>query len=110
MKRGDIWLADSGGRIGTRPVVILTRTNVINHLNKVTVAEVTAQSKGYPTEVAVGTEANLGRPSFVQADNLHTVPKQILTKHLGTLDQATLHRVSVAVVLALGLEHAAEQL
>jgi len=42
MKRGDIWEADLGARAGKRPVVILTRSAVIPHLNKVTVAEITS--------------------------------------------------------------------
>ena len=39
MNRGDVWLIDLGGRVGTRPVVILTRQNVLKFLNKVTVAD-----------------------------------------------------------------------
>jgi len=46
MNRGDIWLAALGGKIGTRPAVILTRQNVLPYLNKVTVAEVTTNGKG----------------------------------------------------------------
>jgi len=46
MNRGDIRLADLGGKIGTRPAVILTRQNVLPYLNKVTEAEVTTNGKG----------------------------------------------------------------
>ena len=73
MNRGDVWMVDIGGRAGTRPGVVLTRQNVLNYLNKVTVAEVTTSGKGHPTEVFVDVKANLSRPSFVQADNIHTV-------------------------------------
>ena len=47
MNRGDIWLINLGGRIGTRPVVVLTRQNVLDYLNKVTVAEITTRGIGY---------------------------------------------------------------
>jgi mRNA interferase MazF len=104
MNRGDIWQIDLGGRIGKRPVVILTRQNVLEYLNKVTVAEVTSKGKGYPTEVFVDQKANLPKPSFVQADNLHTVPKAKLDKHLGNLDPDTMLEVSRKIVLALELE------
>jgi len=104
MNRGDIWQIDLGGRIGIRPVVVLTRQNVLEYLNKVTVAELTAKGKGYPTEVFIGQKANLPKPSFVQADNLHTVPKASLEKHLGTLDPDTMLEVSQKIVLALELE------
>jgi mRNA-degrading endonuclease toxin of MazEF toxin-antitoxin module len=104
MNRGDIWQIDLGGRIGKRPVVVLTRQNVLEYLNKVTVAEVTSRGKGYPTEVFIEQRANLPKPSFVQADNLHTVPKAKLEKHLGTLDPDTMLQVSRKIVLALELE------
>ena len=94
MNRGDIWQIDLGGRIGTRPVVILTRQNVLRHLNKVTVAEVTSRGKGYPAEVFIGQESNLARPSFVQADNLHTLPKARLQKRPGRLGPDTMLRRS----------------
>lgn len=43
MNRGDIWMIDLGGHVGPRPVVILTRQNVLEYLNKVTVAEITTK-------------------------------------------------------------------
>ncbi len=73
-------------------------------MNKVTVAEVTTKGKGYPTEVFIGQKANLREPSFVQADNLHTVPQKRLERYVGTLDKQTMLEVSRKVVLALGLE------
>ncbi len=105
MNRGDIWMIDLGGQVGSRPVVILTRQNVLEYLNKVTVAEVTTKGKGYPTEIGIDQKANLPLPSFVQADNVHTVPKQRLKKYIGTLDPETMLEVSRKVVLALELEN-----
>ncbi len=106
MNRGDVWLIDLGGRIGTRSVVILTRQNVLRFLNKVTVAEITTKGKGYPTEIFINQKANLPKPSFVQVDNLHTVTKNKLEKFFGTLDPETMLEVSQKVVLALELENA----
>ena len=106
MNRGDIWQVDLGGKAGTRPAVVLTRQKVLEYLNKVTVAEVTAAGKGYPTEVFIDQKANLPRPSFIQTDNIHTVPKQRLVKYIGTLDPETMKEVSQKVVLALELERA----
>lgn len=104
MKRGDIWEADLGARAGKRPVVILTRSAVIPHLNKLTVAEITSQGKGYPTQVDIDQQANLPRHSFVQLDNLQTIPKQRLEKYIGTLDEAAMRVIGQKVVLALNLE------
>jgi mRNA-degrading endonuclease toxin of MazEF toxin-antitoxin module len=104
MNRGDVWSISLGGRVGTRPVVVLTRQNVLEYLNKVTVAEITTRGKGYPTEVYIDQKANLSKPSFIQADNLHTVPKDVLEKYIGTLDSQTMQEVSQKIVLALELE------
>lgn len=104
MNRGDIWTIDLGGRIGPRPVVVLTRQNVLEYLNKVTVAEITTKGKGYPTEIDINQKANLPKPSFVQADNVHTVPKHRLEKYVGTLDPETMLQISRKLVLALELE------
>ncbi len=68
MNRGDVWVINLGGRIGVWPVVILTRQNVQEHLNKVSVAEITTIGKGYPTEIFIDQKANLSKPSFVQAE------------------------------------------
>jgi mRNA-degrading endonuclease toxin of MazEF toxin-antitoxin module len=75
MNRGDIGQIDLGGKIGSRPVLILTRHKVLGYLNKVTVAEVTTKGIGYPTETFIDQKANLQKPSFVHADNLHTLAK-----------------------------------
>ncbi len=82
MNRGDIWMIDLGGNIGIRPVVILTRQNVLPYLNKVTITEITSRGKGYPTEVFIGQKANLPKPSFVQTDNIHTIPKDKFIKYI----------------------------
>jgi len=105
MNRGDIWMINLGGKAGTRPVVVLTRQNVLEYLNKVIVAEITTRGIGYPTEVFIDQKANLPKPSFVQADNIHTVPKKMLEKFIGTLDSAIMVEISKKVVLALELEN-----
>lgn len=105
MNRGDIWIIDLGGRIGKRAVVILTRQNVLAYLNKVTIAEITTKGKGYPTEVFIGQKGNLTKPSFVQTDNIHTIPKNKFERFLAALDPDTMLSVSNKVLLALELEN-----
>ncbi|MBW1817838.1 MAG: type II toxin-antitoxin system PemK/MazF family toxin [Deltaproteobacteria bacterium] len=104
MNRGDVWLVALGGKAGKRPAIILTRQNVLQYLNKVTVAEVTTKGKGYPTEVYLGQKGNLPKPSFAQTDNIHTIAKERLVKYMGTVDAITMREVSRKVILALGLE------
>jgi mRNA-degrading endonuclease toxin of MazEF toxin-antitoxin module len=104
MNRGDVWQLDLGGTAGRRSALIITRQGVIAHLNKLTVAEITSVAKGYPTEVELGTKANLPRESYVQLDNIQTVPKDRFVKYVGSLDAATMRIVGRKLILALGLE------
>ncbi len=104
MNRGDVWVIDLDGKASKRPVVVLTRQNILKYLNKVTVAEITTKGKGYPTEVFIGQKANLPKASFAQADNIHTVTKKRLVKYIGTLDSTTMQEISIKVVMALELE------
>lgn len=104
MKRGEVWEADIGGKVGRRPVLILTRSGVIPHLSKVVVAEVTTKAKGYPTQVEIGNVANLPKASWVSSESLHTVPKDRLRRHLGDLPVDLLRKVSEAVTFALDLQ------
>lgn len=104
MNRGDVWLLDLGGQAGRRPAVILTRQAVIAHVNKLTVAEITTAGKGYPTEVAVGQNANLSKASFVTLDNIQTVSKARFVKYVGAFDDATMRAIGRRAILALGLE------
>jgi len=103
MKRGDIWEADIGGKAGKRPVLILTRSGVIPFLTKVVIAEITTQSKGYPTQIPIGQHGNLKNPAFVSAESLHTLPIDRLKKYLGELPSTLLREVSQAVTFALDL-------
>ena len=104
MNRGDVWQIDLGGRAGRRPALIITRQAVISHLNKLTVAEINTAGKGYPTEVAIGHRANLPKESYVQLDNIQTVPKVHFVKYLGALDAVTMQTIGRKLILALGLE------
>lgn len=104
MNRGDVWMLDLGGRAGRRPALIVTRQAVIPYVNKLTVAEITTSGKGYPTEVAIGHNANLPRESFVMLDNIQTVSKARFIKYVGALDAATLRVLGRKLILALGLE------
>jgi mRNA interferase MazF len=103
VKRGEIWEADVGGRVGKRPVLILTRSAVIPYLSKVVVAEVTTQGKGYPTQISIEQSGNLPKPSFVSSESLHSLPKERLRRYLGELPPDLMRQISQAVIFALDL-------
>ncbi len=103
MKRGEIWQVDLWGKAGLRPALILTRDDVIPYLNKLTVAEVSSQKKGYPTEVDIDQKANLTLHSVVQLDNVQTVPKDRFKKYLGALDESDMKTINQKIIFALDL-------
>jgi mRNA-degrading endonuclease toxin of MazEF toxin-antitoxin module len=101
MTRGEVWLAEVGRK--RRPVLVLTRSEVLDVRLLVTVAEISTAARGLAAEVAIDHEAvGLDQPSVVNCDGLHTVAQSRLTQRIGDVDEATLDRVCHAVSYALG--------
>ena len=101
MNRGEVWLAQVGRK--RRPVLILTRTDVLDVRSLVTVAEISTSARGLVAEVEVDHhEVGLDHESVINCDGLHTVAQSTLTTRVGEVDEATLERVCSAVSYALG--------
>ena len=101
VNRGEVWLADVGRK--RRPVLVLTRTEVLDVRAMVTVAEISTTARGLAAEVAVDhVKAGLDHESVINCDGLHTVAQSTLTRQVGDLDEATLQSVCSAVKYALG--------
>jgi mRNA interferase MazF len=99
--RGEIWLAYAGRK--TRPVLVLTRPDVIDVRQLVTVAEITGSIRGLAAEVGFDhADAGLDRPSVINCDGLHTIARSSLTRCLGAMDADTMDTVCWAVSYALG--------
>lgn len=101
MNRGEVWLAEVGRK--RRPVLILTRSEVLDVRSLVTVAEITTSARGLAAEVPVDhTSIGLTEESVVNCDVLHTVAQSTLTTHVGHVDDDTIRRVCSALSYALG--------
>lgn len=101
MKHGEVWLAEVGRT--RRPVLVLTRSEVLDVRALVTVAEISTSARGLAAEVPLDhTAAGLDRESVVNCDGLHTVAQTTLTALVGEVDDTTLRRVCAAVSYALG--------
>jgi mRNA interferase MazF len=101
MNRGDIWLAEVGNK--TRPVLIVTRQQVIDVRRLVTVAEITTPARGLAAEVEFDHEGTgLDRASVINCDGLHTIARSSLSSRLSTVNDATMDDVSWAINYALG--------
>jgi mRNA interferase MazF len=102
MRRGELWLADVGQK--PRPVLVLTRDEVLDVRARVTVAEVTTQARGLAVEVRIDADAGIDEVSVVDCDGLHTVSQRRLTQRLGIVDDDTLDEVCGAIAIALGCD------
>jgi mRNA interferase MazF len=101
VNRGEIWFAQVGRK--RRPVLVLTRPEVIDVRALVTVAEITSSIRGIAAEVDFDHEqAGLHRPSVINCDGLHTITKASLTTYAGTVSEDTMERVCGAVSYAMG--------
>lgn len=101
MTRGEIWFAEAGRK--RRPVLVLTRPEVIDVRALVTVVEVTTSIRTIASEVDFDhQEAGLDRPSVINCDGLHTITKASLTAYAGAVSNETMRRVCAAVGYALG--------
>jgi mRNA interferase MazF len=99
--RGELWLAEVGRK--RRPVLVLTRTEVLEVRALVTVAEVTTSIRGIAAEVELDhVHAGLDRPSVINCDGLHTVTQASLTTRIGPVGDLVMARVCSAISYALG--------
>lgn len=69
----------------TRPVLVLTREMVRPHLTRVSVAPITSTIRGLSTEIPVDGANGLDHDSVISCDNIVTVPKSVLGRHIGFL-------------------------
>ncbi|HXW35636.1 MAG TPA: type II toxin-antitoxin system PemK/MazF family toxin [Acidimicrobiales bacterium] len=101
MRRGEVWVAEVGQK--RRPVLLLTRSEVLDARSLVTVAEITTSVRGLAAEVDIDHAAvGLDRPSVINCDGLHTVAQATLAGPVGRVDDDVMRRVCSAVSYALG--------
>ena len=101
MRRGEIWFAATPG--GDRPVLVLTRDPVAARIERVVVAALTRTTRGLVSELEL-TPAEDGVPTacVVNFDNIHTVGRNTLRRHVATLTPARMARACRVLNDALG--------
>jgi mRNA interferase MazF len=102
LNRGEIWLYNFNPPDKRRPVLILTRQEVLGLLSTVLVAPITSTIRGAPSEVLVGTEEGLKAPSAINLDNVQTVRRHDLTFYVGSISPEKMAAVCRALAIATG--------
>lgn len=102
VNRGEIWLYEFKPADKRRPVLILTRSEVISLLATVMVAPVSSTIRGAPSEVIVGMTEGLKRDSAINLDHVQTVPQSRLRRYVGSLSSEKMSQVCHALAIATG--------
>lgn len=102
VSRGEIWLYTFDPPDKRRPVLVLTRQDVIAYLSTVIVAPITSTIRGAPAEVIVGPEQGLKTDSAINLDHVQTVAQVRLHSFVGTLSHEKMSEVCRALMIATG--------
>ena len=100
--RGEIWMYRFAQPDKRRPVVVLTRDDVVPLLRQLMVAPITSKVRGLPSEVVVGEEEGLKQRSVVNLDHVQTVTKDRLSRYIGKLAPEKMRFVCHALSIATG--------
>jgi mRNA interferase MazF len=110
-KRGEVYLVNFDPTVGaeirkTRPALVL-QNDVANRYSPITiVAAVTSHFEEplYPTEVLLaGGEGGMSVASVVLLNQIRSIDKGRLIKHLGALRPSTMEKIDRALCISLGL-------
>ncbi len=102
VNRGEIWMYEFKSPDKRRPVLVLTRQEVIPLLHTVMVAPVTSTIRGAPSEVIVGVGEGLKAESAINVDHIQTVEQNRLRRFVGTLSRAKMAEVCRALRISTG--------
>lgn len=81
--QGEIWWAESEDM--RRPVLVVTRSEVIGVLTAIVVAPVTRTVRNIPTEIPLGPDEGLTVECAASFDNLQRMRRSVLTSRAGDL-------------------------
>lgn len=94
--QAELWLMETPNH-KRRPVLVVSRDEVIPAVNNVVVAPVTSSIREIPTCIPVGPEQGIDHASVASFDNLAAVPKSVLTVRLGSLGPGGRQRICGAL-------------
>lgn len=87
-----------------RPVLLLTRSEALRYLSKVTVAPITSTIRGVASEVRLDVEDGMKGPCAVNLHNLVTLAQGGLGRRVAKLSERKMRLVCEALTFALGCE------
>jgi mRNA interferase MazF len=104
VSRGEIWGFRFAAPDKKRPVLVISRQEVIGLLHTVLVAPITSTIRGLPSEVVVGEREGLRHASAVNLDHVQTVEKARLVGYVGNVSSDKMRDVCRALAVAVGCD------
>lgn len=110
IKRGHIYYVDFGQQPGSavhgiRPAIVLQNDTGNRHAPTVIVAAITSEIKKLrqPTHVVINIQSGLPKQSMILLEQIVTVDKQTIGKHLGCASEDSLGLIDRALAVSVGL-------
>ncbi|MFY9527854.1 MAG: type II toxin-antitoxin system PemK/MazF family toxin [Candidatus Acidiferrales bacterium] len=106
MRRGELFrvFKPGGDPKQYRTFVIVSRQALIDsRFSTVVCVPVFSSGEGLSTQVGIGPEEGLKRPSWIMCDNLVSIRKSELTNYVGSLSSSKLAELEHALKMALDL-------
>lgn len=102
MRQYETWWVELPDPVGTRPVLLLSRSPAYEYLNRVLAVEVTSRVRGIPQEIGLGAREGLPQRCVANLDNLRAVPKSALRERAGRLAPRRIEELKRALGYVLG--------
>jgi mRNA interferase MazF len=102
--RGDVRLYQFAPPDKKRPVVVLTRDSAIAYLSTVTVAPITSEIRGVPSEVVLDLEDGMKAACAVNLHNAVTVSQARLGRRIAQLSSRRMSEMCAALRFSLGCD------
>ncbi len=103
-RQGDIHYCDFPEPVKSRPVLILSRTEINAVRENIVVALITRTVRGIPLEIPVGKAEGLSKEGVVSLGDIYTVSKALLSDRKGALSMEKIGRVSEGLNLLFALK------
>lgn len=102
MRQFEIWWVDLPSPAGRRPVLLLSRNDAYQYLNKFVVAEITSTIRAIPVEVRLGRREGLPSTCVANLDNIRTTARSSFDSLAGVLASSRHAEVKRALGYSLG--------
>lgn len=103
LQQGSVLWARLPSPFGRRPVVALTRDEMIGRLNAITVAPITRTIRNLPTEVVLQPIDGVPEISVVSLDNIVTIQRHTLEGGITILTHEKMQQIFQAIRIAFDM-------